>query len=519
MPLMMARPTKHPKTGVYQFRRVVPADLRALVGRREEKRSLGTKDPEEAKRRFADVWQKVDAKWASLRSGSTTMSEPQAHAAAAHFYDNWLAMHRSQPSWQLLWHTDLYEGLWTTPGYDPELTLGESVSITDYLYPSMRRICFQQADIMIADEGLTLDGWSRNNLARAIGAALQRASLVLKEEAQGIYRETSHLPGQTPSSVKSAPPPQSAEPFTFAMLLEDWKRERQPRPQTLYETTNMVRKLEAHLGFNNVLELTAEHVVGWRDALRLEGLSARTIKNGKLATLKAMLVVAVQNRRIKTNPAEGVVITVKRELGGAVRGYNDEEAVKVLTAAATQVDPVRRWIPLLCAYSGARLSEICHLRAEDIVTIRTIPTMSFSPDAGPLKNTSSVRTVPLHPAVIEAGFLNFVNGVGAGPLFPQLKIDRFGKRGLNGAKVIGRWVRGLGLSDPKLPTSHGWRHRFRTVARVHGLAVDVVDALLGHTRGNVADRYGEFPPEAMLKELVKMPTICGVRPTDGLAAE
>ena len=55
MPLMMARPTKHPKTGVYQFRRAVPNDLRALVGKREEKRSLGTKDPEEAKRRFAEV--------------------------------------------------------------------------------------------------------------------------------------------------------------------------------------------------------------------------------------------------------------------------------------------------------------------------------------------------------------------------------------------------------------------------------------------------------------------------------
>jgi hypothetical protein len=42
---------------------------------------------------------------------------------------------------------------------------------------------------------------------------------------------------------------------------------------------------------------------------------------------------------------------------------------------------------------------------------------------------------------------------------------------------------------------------------VHGLAVDVVDAMLGHTRGGVADSYGEFPPEAMLAELAKIPDI------------
>jgi hypothetical protein len=73
-------------------------------------------------------------------------------------------------------------GLWTTPGHDPEKELRDSVPITDFFYPSMRRICFQQADIVIAEDGLRVDTWGRANLARAIGAALHRASLVLNEE-------------------------------------------------------------------------------------------------------------------------------------------------------------------------------------------------------------------------------------------------------------------------------------------------------------------------------------------------
>ena len=42
MALAMARPWKHPKTGIFWLRKCVPDDLRSLLGKREEKRSLGT---------------------------------------------------------------------------------------------------------------------------------------------------------------------------------------------------------------------------------------------------------------------------------------------------------------------------------------------------------------------------------------------------------------------------------------------------------------------------------------------
>jgi hypothetical protein len=55
MPLAMSRPWKHPNSGVYWLRKGVPEDLRMLVGKREEKRSLLTRDPAEAKRRHAEA--------------------------------------------------------------------------------------------------------------------------------------------------------------------------------------------------------------------------------------------------------------------------------------------------------------------------------------------------------------------------------------------------------------------------------------------------------------------------------
>jgi hypothetical protein len=72
--------------------------------------------------------------------------------------------------------------------------------------------------------------------------------------------------------------------------------------------------------------------------------------------------------------------------------------------------------------------------------------MKFDPEAGALKNVNSERAVPLHPAIVTSGFLEFVASQHPGPLFPGLAADRFGNRGGNGTKIIGRWVRGLGLT-------------------------------------------------------------------------
>jgi hypothetical protein len=49
MALAMDRPWKHPATGIYWFRKRVPDDLRSLIGKLEEKRSLNTRDAAEAK--------------------------------------------------------------------------------------------------------------------------------------------------------------------------------------------------------------------------------------------------------------------------------------------------------------------------------------------------------------------------------------------------------------------------------------------------------------------------------------
>jgi hypothetical protein len=77
MVLQMPRPFKKPETGVYYLRRIVPSDIRALTGKTEVRRSLKTKDPRTAARRFAEAAREVEKEWEELRR------EPESTALAA----------------------------------------------------------------------------------------------------------------------------------------------------------------------------------------------------------------------------------------------------------------------------------------------------------------------------------------------------------------------------------------------------------------------------------------------------
>jgi hypothetical protein len=121
------------------------------------------------------------------------------------------------------------------------------------------------------------------------------------------------------------------------------------------------------------------------------------------------------------------------------------------------------------------------LRAEDVLQIEDIWCMKLDPEAGSLKTSGSERIIPLHPALIENGFLKFVATIKSGPLFAALSPDKFGKCGGNGTKVIGRFVRQLGLTDTRLSPSHSWRHRIKTLGRKFALAPDILDAICAAT--------------------------------------
>jgi hypothetical protein len=64
-------------------------------------------------------------------------------------------------------------------------------------------------------------------------------------------------------------------------------------------------------------------------------------------------------------------------------------------------------------------------------------------------------------------------------------------------------VRRLGI-DIRQPT-HGWRHRFKTVARRVDMPSEWSDAVTGHEDGRPSCDYGEFELAKMAEWIDKMP--------------
>ena len=502
MALAMARPWKHPKTGVYWLRKRVPDDLRAGIGKREEKLTLKTRDPAEAKRLHAAALAALEQRWANLRAPARKLENAELHRIAVATCER--CVEAGGPP-GIVWDTEIADNLW-----DDSLDVGAGwteAAISRLTDQTLHRSwCRQRASEYVSAFGLRVDGDDLLKIAKAIGVGAQKAALTLKRHATGDFSPEGWIE-RPRQPFDPAPTPSPSKPVSLQTLLDGWAAEKQPTQKTIYSWKRVLEQLGTFVGHNDAARLTPDNLLQWKAGLLEAGLRTKTIRDSKIAPLRAILQWGVDNRKIAMNPASRVLVEVRGKMAERIRGFTDEEAALILRQAATHQDPVRRWVPLLCAYSGARISELCQLRGGDIFQHGGVWCMKFDPEAGALKNVNSERAVPLHPAIVTSGFLEFVASQRPGPLFPGLAADRFGNRGGNGTKIIGRWVRGLGLTDARLSPSHSWRHRFKTLGRRHGLMLDIVNALTGHHRKTVADSYGEFPVEALHRELSKIPPV------------
>ena len=181
MSLAMSRPWKHPKTGVYWLRKRVPKHLRRLVGRGEEKRSLRTKDPSQAKTRFLDALSEIETQWNNLLEGPRVLSEQECHELARTVHDRFLEKHRANPSEPTFWNVELGAALWERSppppsGLSPKDYLVWGLDQSSFRKDELKNECIAIANQIVAANRFIIDDGSRQKLAKAVAAALQRAS-------------------------------------------------------------------------------------------------------------------------------------------------------------------------------------------------------------------------------------------------------------------------------------------------------------------------------------------------------
>jgi hypothetical protein len=185
MTLPMARPQKHPDSGVYWLRKRVPDDLRQLVGKREEKRSLGTRNPEEAKRRHAEVLSEIEAQWANLRHGTRSLTSEEIESVAALLCSYYVTRfgNKSLRNVQAALESQSGDKLWSKGNLSELL---EDLPPTKwFLQPrgpttgARDARVAELADAYLRKQGLTVDECSRSRLVEAISSAMKYGSEIV----------------------------------------------------------------------------------------------------------------------------------------------------------------------------------------------------------------------------------------------------------------------------------------------------------------------------------------------------
>jgi len=153
------------------------------------------------------------------------------------------------------------------------------------------------------------------------------------------------------------------------------------------------------------------NVVKFKDELLNSGKSPATI-NKYLQKLSLLFNWLANHQEGIVNHFAGVKLQRVKETK-ARSGYTAQERQRFVQWAKQQ-EPYRRWIALLGLYTGARANEICQLYADDVVLVDNVWCIKVQASRldQKLKTDNSGRLIQICLAVLEAGFLAFVQGRG-----------------------------------------------------------------------------------------------------------
>lgn len=159
------------------------------------------------------------------------------------------------------------------------------------------------------------------------------------------------------------------------------------------------------------------------------------------------------------------------------------------------------WVPLIGLFTGMRLNEICQLYINDIEKISDVYVIAIRTTNGDeddidtekrVKTANGIRLVPIHPLLIRAGLLDFVESVensGKTRIFCELTTDIRGYYSGHMTQWFGRFLKKIGAKTPKT-SFHSFRHTFRDAIRKAKLSRDATLQLGGWSSKSVDDNYG-----------------------------
>lgn len=339
--------------------------------------------------------------------------------------------------------------------------------------------------------------------------------------------------------------PHDPDQITLSGALNQWEAKKSPQAPEQFRWP--VKLFEQHFGPLPLKQISKPHIREFRDLLEtlpkaagkanagvtLAELRQRSAKGAPrisrataakhLRAVGTILRFAVSEGYLENSPAEGIRYHTSRSqifddaTVEARRSLTPAETRAVLDAAdayegtGDPSDVDTAWFARLAIYTGARAEELSQIAPADIAIGGAIPHIRVHAEGEKkLKNTSSIRIVPIHARLLEMGFAAFVKARANGALlFSTLKADGRDRLYSRMQRRLTRLMRGEGKSATsgnrkkiaganiadKRVVPHSFRHTLKSAARLAQVPEEIAERLMGHTspERKVARGYGDVP--------------------------
>lgn len=427
------------RSGYYYFRQRVPVDLQGVLGRTEVKKSLKTKRYSDASNLVRVFSYRLGKFFMLLRTGVLTSEQ----------VENWARI--------------------SLQGQLKGIQESEAE-----LYPLAHLLgnaAIEERSPRVADA--VPESLDRKEVGgRSIDGGVMLSKLI------GKYVQDHVVNGAWTTKT------QQENEASYALILE--VVEDTPVKNLVYDDfLEMKKKLSKLPSNRNKLERYKDRTVD--EILKMEGVKAITTRTLNKHLVKAASLFRWAKKRgyVQNNPCEGLTVPIgKRSASKERESYTPKELRRIAELLPRDTrKPERFWIPFVAMFSGMRLNEICQLHVEDVVQVDGISCFDVNTreDGKRVKTDAGLRLVPIHPLLIEAGFLRYVarlKRVGSRRLWTNLKLGRDGYGDAFG-KWFQRFNRGNITGNSK-KVFHSLRHNFTDCLKQREVDGSVISALVGH---------------------------------------
>ncbi len=217
---------------------------------------------------------------------------------------------------------------------------------------------------------------------------------------------------------------------TFAKYIKYQSREDNWKKDTLDLNIRVFKLLDMYFKDKSLKDIKFEDLIDFRDILFEIPLSYTTKNFFKGKDLDFIINNNDDYEKLSNNVIHKYIIRVNQYFdymykldyivkidfkipnidpkGKKRQNYTNEEIQKISDLMKNDTKE-NQFIASIATYQGMRLKEITQLKREDIIEIGDIYCISINiNDDKTTKTDTSIRTIPIHPKLIELGFLDFV---------------------------------------------------------------------------------------------------------------